>query len=231
MRDAFAVRGSQTACDLYSIVDRIAPRQRSAFYQLAHRMAFEQLRNHIGRAVVKAHLVHRENVGMIQRGRGPRLLSKAPKAIGIIGQERRQYFDGNVSRQAQVSRLINLAHPAGADELMDFVVANSCPRLQRYRINQRFAAPASASEMRRSEAPSCVSSDSTSRRTSASSAQALSRKRTRSSGLRSTASRKRLCTRCHFSLMVSTRLEGLVGQLSFSRAPPNSWFNSRRSHA
>ena len=66
MHDAFGVRGGQALSNLKGVFDRFARRQR-ATQLLAQGLAFEQLRDEVGRAVVDARVVNHEDVRMIER--------------------------------------------------------------------------------------------------------------------------------------------------------------------
>ena len=76
--DALVVRGGEAAGDLDGVVDGLARRQRRGADARAQRLAFEQLRDDVGRAVVAADVVDGEDVRMIERaGRACFLLEPA----------------------------------------------------------------------------------------------------------------------------------------------------------
>ena len=90
MDDALLVRGGQAVRDLHGVVERLAHRQGAAAQALAQRLAFEQLRDDVGRAVVHADVVHREDVRVIQRRGGSRFLLEALKPAGIATRRSRE---------------------------------------------------------------------------------------------------------------------------------------------
>ena len=57
--------------------------QRTVSQPFAQRLAFQQLRNDIGRAVIFADIEDRKNVGMVQRGGRAGFLREALQAFGI----------------------------------------------------------------------------------------------------------------------------------------------------
>ena len=83
MDNSFFVGGGKSACDLNGVVDCFARSQAAPGYFFAKGGAVEQFRNQVGRAFMAAHLVDRENVGVVQGGEGARFLLEAPEAIGI----------------------------------------------------------------------------------------------------------------------------------------------------
>ena len=81
--DALGVRGGEPPRDLDRVVERLAQRQRAARHALAQRLAFEQLGDHVRRAVVRADVVDGEDVRVVERAGGARLLLEAPQAVGV----------------------------------------------------------------------------------------------------------------------------------------------------
>ena len=80
MDDAFFVRRGQAARDLDARTRRPCGRQGAAPPALAQRLALEQLRHDVRRAAHAADVVHREDVGMIERRGRPRFLLEAVQA-------------------------------------------------------------------------------------------------------------------------------------------------------
>ena len=115
MDDALVVRRGEAARDLGRVVDRLARRQRRAVDPRAERLAFEQLGDDVGSAVVAADVVDREDVRMIEHPGRARFLLEASKPIGIVSERAGEDFDRDVAREARVLRPIDLAHPAGTD--------------------------------------------------------------------------------------------------------------------
>ena len=71
-----------------------------------------------------------ENVGMVERGHGPRLLLEAAQAVGFAGEGFRKNFQSDIAPQARISCAINLAHAACAERREDFVGTEFCTRAQ-----------------------------------------------------------------------------------------------------
>ena len=115
MNDSFLMRGRQTAGDLARIVDRSTLCKRRPSHSLAHGLALEQLRDNIGRAIVRADVMHDEDVRMIERARGAGLLLESLQSFFVIRVRRRQNLDRDIASQTRVARAINFAHPASAE--------------------------------------------------------------------------------------------------------------------
>src|SRR5262245_19400742 len=90
---------------------------------MAKRLAFEELGHHVRRALMGADIEHDEDVGVIERGRCPRLELEATKTVGIAGKRRRQRLERNVASQTRVTSLVDLAHAAGANCALYFIDA------------------------------------------------------------------------------------------------------------
>ena len=88
MDDALVVRGREAVGDLHGVVDGLAHRQRARAEPIAQRLALEQLRDDVRRAVLLADVVDGEDVRMIERGGRLRLLLEAAEAIGVRGEGR-----------------------------------------------------------------------------------------------------------------------------------------------
>ena len=71
MDDAFRVRRRQAVGCLQGIVNRFALRQRRAIHPLAQGLAFQQFRNDIRRAIVRADVKDDQDVRMIERAGRP----------------------------------------------------------------------------------------------------------------------------------------------------------------
>ena len=71
------MRCSQALGDLERVADRSSGREGSSSQARAKRLAFEQLGDDVGRALVRADVMDRQDVGMIQCSRGLRLLLEA----------------------------------------------------------------------------------------------------------------------------------------------------------
>ena len=87
----------------------------------AQSLSLEQFRDDVVDAVRGADVVDGDDIGMIQRGDGSRLLLEAAKPIRIRGEGGGEDLEGYVAEEASVARAVNLAHPAGTDERNDLV--------------------------------------------------------------------------------------------------------------
>ena len=134
MDDALLVSGGQAVCDLNGVVERGAHRDGSAAQSVAQRLALEQLRHDVGRAVVHADVVHREDVRMIQRRSGSRFLLEALKPAGIGRGVRGKNLDRDVAPEARVAAAIDLAHPSRAEQRKDFVGTEMDTGCQRHEV-------------------------------------------------------------------------------------------------
>ena len=92
---------------------------------LAQRLAVDEFRDQESRAVVIADLVNREDVRVVERRRRPRLVQKTAQSLRIAAQLRPQYLERDRSPERRIDGLVDLAHPAGAEEAEDLVTADS----------------------------------------------------------------------------------------------------------
>ena len=83
MDDALLVRRRQPARYLNCVLENLADGQRSAADTLAERLPVEEFGNDVRRALMRADVVDREDVGMIERRGGARLLFEPRQAIRI----------------------------------------------------------------------------------------------------------------------------------------------------
>ena len=125
---------AKPAGELHRVLDRLADGSRAVASgaalvagrkPFAQRLALEQLRDDERRAVVLADVVDGQNVRMVQRGGGARLLLEASQTLGIPGERGRQHFDGHVAAQAGIAHTIDFAHPARPEQSEHFVRADA----------------------------------------------------------------------------------------------------------
>ncbi len=69
MNDPFFVGRGQAMCDLQGVIQSLAYRERSAAQALPQCLSLQQLGDHVRRALARANVEYRQNVGMVQ-GRG-----------------------------------------------------------------------------------------------------------------------------------------------------------------
>ncbi len=114
------MRGGETVGHLDTQIEHFADGQRRARQEVAHRRPFDEFRDDEGRSIVRADVVDRDDVGMIQRARGLRLVEEALLARRI-GAGARQDLDGDRAVQTGIARAIHFAHPAGTQQGDDFI--------------------------------------------------------------------------------------------------------------
>src|SRR5262245_64012100 len=80
-------------CEIY----RLSLRDLSVFHPLAKRFAFEQLRDDIGRGFIRADVVNRKDIRMIEHADGSRLLLETAEPVGVACDSGGQQFDGDLA--------------------------------------------------------------------------------------------------------------------------------------
>ncbi len=97
MDDSLVVRRRETVSDLKGIVERLARGEGAARELGAERLAFQELLDDIGSAVMLSDVVDARDVGMVERTRRLRLLLEAAEAVGVAREGDRQHFDRDVA--------------------------------------------------------------------------------------------------------------------------------------
>jgi hypothetical protein len=100
--DAVLVRRRQAEGDLLRAFGSRFRLERAGLQALAQRPAFEQLRDQVRQAVVRADVVYGEDVGMVQR------FEASDVAV--------ENFNGDIAADAGIARAVNLAHAARAEQ-------------------------------------------------------------------------------------------------------------------
>src|SRR5581483_2071921 len=121
MQNAVIVGGRKSANDLQRIVNRLAYGKRSAAQARPQGFTFKQFRDDVRRIVLAANIKQRQNIRMVKRSRGSRLLLKAAQALWIAARARRQNLNGNFASQAWIARPVNLTHSARSQFGKNFV--------------------------------------------------------------------------------------------------------------
>ena len=121
--DPFLVRRRQALGDLPRALDRLARRKPAARELRPQRLALEKLLDDVGSALVRADVVDRGDVGVIEDARGLGLLLEAAQAVGVLREGRRQDLDRDLAPEPRVLRPVDLPHPARADRREDLVRA------------------------------------------------------------------------------------------------------------
>ncbi len=123
--DPLLVRGGEAVDDLEGVVDRLARRELAAGEDGAEGLAFEELLDDVGRAVVLADVVDGGDVGVVEDAGGFGLLLEAAQAIGVGGEGGGEDLDRDVAAEARVLGAVDLPHAAGADGGEDLVGAEA----------------------------------------------------------------------------------------------------------
>ena len=123
MHDAAGMRRRQTLRNLLRQIDGLADgkRARARLKALGQGLPFEQLRHQVVDAALGSHVVHRQDVGMVQGRRRARFPREPLEAHRVVGDVRRQHLDGHVAPEPGVVRPVNLTHAARADRSNDTV--------------------------------------------------------------------------------------------------------------
>ena len=125
MHDAFLVRRGKAARQLRRVVECLASGQRRCSDSFAQRLPFEQFRDDVGRALMQAEVMDREDAGMIQRGCRPGFALETTEAVGVAGNRPGQDLDGDVTAKSGIARPIDLAHATGSKRRRDLVGAEA----------------------------------------------------------------------------------------------------------
>jgi hypothetical protein len=132
MTDACTMRGGQRIGDLDRMTQCLVHGQWASSEASRQGFALEVLHHQESDAVVAAHIEDGADVRMAQCGEDAGLAVEAlpPRRVGR--QRRRYDLDRNGPFQAGVAALVDLAHPAGAQRLNDFVRPESSSAGQRH---------------------------------------------------------------------------------------------------
>ena len=119
MRDSGGVGGGESIGHLCGEVQGLALRKFSRGSQslTVHQFADDEIFSPI---------INADDVGVVQSGNGSGFLLEALAARGVASEIIGQDFDRDFTIEARVAGLVDLAHPARADGLEDFVRAKSC---------------------------------------------------------------------------------------------------------
>ena len=128
MHDRRGMRGRKRRRGLDRDVEDLAKRQRAAREPLAQRLALDELRDEEPRAVVIADLVDGEDVRMIERRSGARFVQEAAHPLRIAGELRPQHLERDRPSQRRIDGLVDLTHPAAAEQVLNLVAADGAPR-------------------------------------------------------------------------------------------------------
>ena len=115
VRDSLLVRRREPSRDLNGIRDRFAHGHGPGRSRSRNRLPFEQFGHDERRIALRADVVHRQDVGMVQRCGRVCFLLESAEAIGIGRERGGQHLDRDVAPKSRIARAIDLAHAARAD--------------------------------------------------------------------------------------------------------------------
>jgi hypothetical protein len=119
--DALVMSGGEAPGDLEGVADGLLPGDRARFELLAQRLAFQQLHDGVGDAVLRPEIVDREDVWMRKRRDRLRLALEPGQRIGIRSDGLGKHLDRDVPIQLHIPRPVHLPHPARAERREDLV--------------------------------------------------------------------------------------------------------------
>ena len=130
MHDARFMRGGQCVGHLDGVLNHGPRRHPSLADGLANGFAGDAFHHDVIGAGLLPDLVHRHDIRMIQRGRGLGFAQESKARIFIDGAGR-ENLDGDGAMQDLIHRLIDNAHAARAERVLNGVVSQSAARRER----------------------------------------------------------------------------------------------------
>ena len=121
MDDPLPVRLVQRVGDLDAEAQRLRERQRALAEAIRERLALEELHDEVLRAVLVADVVKGADVRMRELRDRLRLALEPLADFGRGREMLRQNLDRDRALEPRVLRLVDLAHPSGADRREDLV--------------------------------------------------------------------------------------------------------------
>src|SRR5580658_389798 len=121
MNYSLIVCGGQAIHQLHRQLDGFARRHSGRRNALAQSLAFQQFGNDEMNAIHIAHIVNRNDIGMVQGSHRPRFLLESAQTVGIGSDRDRQHLDRNIAQQTSVACTVDFAHSASTDERNYFV--------------------------------------------------------------------------------------------------------------
>src|ERR1051326_2371663 len=125
VKDALFVRRFERVGDLARDCHCLVQRNRTAADPIGERRPFDELENQRRRVVRLLEAVNRRDVGMVERREELRFADESVEPIGIARKQDRQNLERDAAIEFDVARAIDLAHPAGADPLHDFIAGDA----------------------------------------------------------------------------------------------------------
>ena len=135
MHDAAGVSGGESLADLDAELHGLAWWQAPVREPLAQGLAFEELGNQVRPAVVRAHVVDGQHVGMVEGRDGMRFLLEASQPLGVLGGVARDHLEADLAPETRVAGSIDFAHPTRPDRGHDLVGAEPSARSEAHEGN------------------------------------------------------------------------------------------------
>ncbi len=114
MHHTLCVRFVERVGHIDGDLQRFRQRHRAAMQAVGECLTLEVFHDEVVHAVLRADVMQRADVRMIQRGDGFGLALHALAQFGVGREMRRQHLDGDLAAQPRVACPIDFAHAAGA---------------------------------------------------------------------------------------------------------------------
>src|SRR5579872_5105601 len=119
MGDTGFVRLGEALGDLRGDVENLAQGDKTGLQQLAKGLAGDELHGDVVACAVAAEFVDRDDVWVVESGRGFGFLFKSKQAFDVSGECRGKNFDSDATLEAGVNGVVDLAHAADAERADD----------------------------------------------------------------------------------------------------------------
>jgi hypothetical protein len=142
MNEPARVRRIERVRERNPVVDDLFDVERAALQAVLEGFALQPLHDEEAVPIGIADVVQGADVGMVQRGDGPRFPIEPGAGAGVAGEFSRQHLDRDRAVEPGVAGLVHFAHAAGSERFDDFV--GSEPRTRSgVHIDRRDSTPGS----------------------------------------------------------------------------------------
>src|ERR1035441_2185589 len=114
MHNTFLVSCRQSLCNLQTVFIHPSLLKSPSLQTFAKCLAFEKFRNQEMHPVLRANVVDRHQVGMVQGADNAGFLLKAAQTIRVRRERLRENLNGNDTLQSSVARTVDFSHAARA---------------------------------------------------------------------------------------------------------------------
>ncbi len=121
--DPLFVGRAQRQRDLDGVFERLPIGQGPAGQPLAERLPLQQLGDHVGHALLRAHVEHGQYVRVVQAPRRARLPAEPLHVLDVDGEGRMKDLERDIPAQPEVAGAVDLTHASGANQPHDLVGA------------------------------------------------------------------------------------------------------------